>query len=122
MASTLVSVVPYSQPNARRTLHLQLEWGMDELLNAAGRRLDMISSPTRCFTSDGLEVTDVMMLVDGATIFVSCVRRHVQSQCNTIVRDIFLLGASLFPIASLPMFIYCAMHTTVLSISSAATQ
>ncbi len=120
MASTLVSVVPYSQPNARRTLHLQLEWGMDELLSAAGRRLDMISSPTRCFTSDGLEVTDVMMLVDGATIFVSCVRRHVQ--CNTIVRDIFLLGASLFPIASLPIFIYGAMHTTVLSTSSPKTK
>ncbi len=104
MASTLINVVPYSQPNARRTLHLQLEWGMDELLSAAGRRLDMISNPTRCFTSDGLEVNDVMMLVDGTTLFVSCVRRHVQ--CNIIVGgiNVFLLGASLFLITSLPMF------------------
>lgn len=55
-----------------RTLHLQPDWGMDELLSAAGRRLDLGTCPTRAFTSDGMEVLDIMMLADDVMLFLSC--------------------------------------------------
>ncbi|CBN75286.1 Serine/threonine protein kinase [Ectocarpus siliculosus] len=52
-----------------RVLYVEPDWTTDDLLQAAGRRLDLVSTPKRMFNCNGMEVADVMMIEDREVIF-----------------------------------------------------
>eukprot|EP00903_Cladosiphon_okamuranus_P011393 g10736.t1 len=52
-----------------RILYVEPDWTTDDLLQAAGRRLDLVSTPKRMFNCNGMEVADVMMIEDREVIF-----------------------------------------------------
>lgn len=54
-----------------RHLQLRPEWSLENLLYAAEKRLDLDATPSRVFNSDGMEITDLRMIEDGAIVFVS---------------------------------------------------
>ena len=54
-----------------RTLDVQPQWTVHDLLNAATHRLDLVPGASRVFNVDGDDVEDVMMIEDGEMLFLS---------------------------------------------------
>jgi hypothetical protein len=54
-----------------KQLQLRPEWSIYDLLCAAEERLGLTATPRRLFNSDGMEITDLMMIGDDAVLFVS---------------------------------------------------
>eukprot|EP00618_Florenciella_parvula_P018126 CAMPEP_0119500978 /NCGR_PEP_ID=MMETSP1344-20130328/22950_1 /TAXON_ID=236787 /ORGANISM="Florenciella parvula, Strain CCMP2471" /LENGTH=437 /DNA_ID=CAMNT_0007537103 /DNA_START=336 /DNA_END=1646 /DNA_ORIENTATION=- len=52
-------------------LYVDTGWDIDQLLNAASQRLDLVPSAQRVFNSDGVELDDVMMVEDKEMLFFS---------------------------------------------------
>ena len=53
-----------------KSMFVESHWGLKDFLNSASQRLE-ISNVDRLFNSDGVEIDDVMMIVDNDVLFVS---------------------------------------------------
>lgn len=54
-----------------KTLYMQPDWSLQELLNAASHRLDLVPTAVRIFSPDGVEIDDCMMIEDNDLLFFS---------------------------------------------------
>jgi len=63
-------------------LYIPSHWSMDGFLRKATERLDLNCSATRCFNADGVEVTDMMMVLDGDMLFLSVGEEFISPMFN----------------------------------------
>lgn len=72
-----VSVNKNGEIGHGKVLYVEPDWTLQDFLNAASKRLNLMSTANRVFNADGAEIDDCMMIEDNDILFVSHDRNFI---------------------------------------------